>query len=142
MRVTVTCDLSEEDVERIRGEYEPGLTDAELVEEAVREYARQIGHDRAYRDVFARRAKVVHWSEIEAGCDAYDAAHPAPEGAPVKRFPSRTELDELVQRAEQAAERAERAVAAAAPTAEPTPAGSTAGSDDARTTAGAVAHAA
>ena len=109
MKLTVTCELSEEDVARIRGEYEPGLTDAELVREAVREYARQIGHDQAYRDVFARSGKHIYASEIRAECDAYDAAHPAPE-TPAKRFPDPAALDEAAL----AAGRAGRATAAPA----------------------------
>ena len=101
MKLTVTCDLSEEDVERIRGEYEPGLTDAELVEEAVREYARLIGHDQAYRDVLARSGKHVYASEIQAECDTYDAAHPPP-ATPTKRFPDPAALDEAAVAAERA----------------------------------------
>ena len=112
MKLTVTCELSEEDVERIRGEYEPGLTDAELVEEAVREYARKIGHDQAYRDVIARSGQHVYAVEIEAEQDAYDAAHPPPAGAPSKRFPDPSELDRQAIEAEAAA--AERGAARAA----------------------------
>ena len=112
MRVTVTCDLSEEDVERIRSEYEPGLTDAELVEEAVREYARLVAHDQAYRAVIERSGQHVYATEIEAEQDAYDVAHPPPPDAPAKRFPDPSELDRQAIEAEAA--EAERGTARAA----------------------------
>ena len=113
MKLTVTCELSEEDVERIRSEYEPGLTDAELVEEAVREYARKIGHDQAYRDVIAPAAGSTSTpSRSRRSRTPTTPPHPPPPAAPAKRFPDPAELDRQAIEAEAAA--AERGAARAA----------------------------